>query len=197
MVQYSSDEELLNRSWSSIEKKYRSNGRHYHTLQHIDHLIVMAERSKEHIHHYVSFVLSILYHDVIYKALRKDNEKKSADFMRVDLKRHSVPKDIIDRCYRQIMQTQKHQLTDESELDDALFLDLDLEVLSWPWDDYLNYTRQIRKEYWMYPSSMYFKGRRIAMQAFLNRPAIYFTEHFRTNYEAKARANLKRELAMI
>jgi predicted metal-dependent HD superfamily phosphohydrolase len=142
-------------------------------------------------------VFSIVYHDVIYKALRKDNELKSAEFMKNDLEQFGVPSETIDRCFRQIIQTQKHQLTGESELDDALFLDMDLEVLSWDWNDYLKYTEQIRREYWMYPKAMYYKGRKRAMESFLDRPSIYFTELFRSEFEAKARENVEREVEML
>ncbi len=194
---YSSDQSFIEHSWSTITRLYSSKSRHYHSLSHIAHILSLAEKFRSTINHYEDFVLSIVYHDVIYKVLRKDNELKSAEFMKHDLEQFRVRPQTIDRCYRQIVQTQKHQLTEESELDDALFLDMDLEVLSWDWDNYLRYTEQIRKEYWMYPQTMYNRGRKMAMQGFMNRPAIYFTEYFRTNHETRARENIQRELDML
>ncbi|MFT4664033.1 MAG: putative metal-dependent HD superfamily phosphohydrolase [Polaribacter sp.] len=78
-----------------------------------------------------------------------------------------------------------------------MLLDFDLEILSRDWKDYELYTQQIRKEYWMYPGPIYRKGRREAMQHFLEREYIYQSELFRTEGEEKARANIVAEIKSL
>lgn len=183
--------------WQEIEAKYESTGRYYHNLAHLEAMLKAYGDHEAEIETKDALLLSVYFHDLIYNPMRKDNELKSAERMKVLLGSTPVSKEIIDTCYRQILQTKEHQLTEKSKRDDAFFLDFDLEVLSRSWPEYQEYATQIRKEYWMYPKLLYNKGRRAAMTKFLERDQIYFTEIFQTKKEATARANMKREIEEV
>ena len=123
---------------------------------------------------------------------------KSAELARNELENLGFEKSRIQRCFDQIMSTKAHALQGNFQsFDEKLLLDLDLEVLSWDWKDYLKYTRQIRREYRIYPSFLYKKGRAAAMSKFLEREQIYFTDFFRSEKEGIARKNLKKEIELL
>jgi predicted metal-dependent HD superfamily phosphohydrolase len=61
----------------------------------------------------------------------------------------------------------------------------------------LEYTKQIRAEYAIYPDLLYNLGRKKVLKHFLEMPSIYKTPPFQVLYEAQAKANLGKELAAI
>ena len=92
----------------------------------------------------------------------------------------------------QIEATKKHKLTDDS--DTNFLLDLDLSILGSSSNQYKRYRENIKKEYYMYPGFMYRKGRKKVLEHFLNLDSIFKTEFFKKEYEKRARKNLKLEL---
>jgi predicted metal-dependent HD superfamily phosphohydrolase len=74
------------------------------------------------------------------------------------------------------------------------FLDFDLSILAAHWDDYLQYTQAIRKEYRFYPGKMYRAGRNKFLRQCLQADFIFHTSVFRDHFEARARQNIEREL---
>jgi len=140
---------------------------------------------------------SIFFHDVIYKALRKNNEEKSAEVAEKALKEFNVNIGFIQKCKDQINSTNKHIPLNSSDTDCQLLIDFDLEILSRDWERYKLYTRQIRKEYKIVPYPIYRKGRKEAMLKFLKRDTIFYTEYYQKNKEEKARENIKREIDLL
>ena len=69
-----------------------------------------------------------------------------------------------------------------------------LSVLGSDWNTYELYSRQIRKEYGIYPDIVYKPGRRKVLLYFLELNNIYKTAFFAGRYERQARLNLRREL---
>ncbi|MCG8327696.1 MAG: hypothetical protein MI974_08430 [Chitinophagales bacterium] len=183
--------------WEEIEKHYNSKNRHYHNLTHLSNMIEEFEKYEAKIEHKELLLFSIFYHDIIYNPIRKDNELKSAEKMKFRLKQINISEEIIDSCFRQILQTQSHQISGSNSTDDKYLLDFDLEILGKDWETYKEYTQQIRKEYWMYPMPVYKKGRKAAMTQFLEREFIYCTEVYREQKEYQARMNIMREIEEV
>ena len=140
---------------------------------------------------------SIWFHDLVYKSTNKDNEYKSAVLAKKMLESFSCTSEEIQKVYDFIMSTKNHQILDSSNSDNAYLLDFDLSILGKPWKEYQNYTQQIRKEYKIYPNFLYNRGRKKVLRSFLNRDSLYFTEKYRTLYEAQARENVKREIHLL
>ena len=196
--QLGADESLIENSWSEILGHYSHKSRAYHNLDHIKAMLQGLEKFQSELDDEEILRVSIWLHDIIYKAGRNDNEKKSAEYARKFLSSTAIDHERVERCYRQIISTKTHQLTDHSYyLDEALLLDLDLEVLSRAWDEYELYTRQIRREYKMFPWILYKKGRIKVLRYFLGKTQIYQTEIFQKSEEKKARSNILRELAQL
>ena len=192
---FKSETEFL---WIKITKKYSEKGRAYHNLQHLENMFLALKPFESIVEDLSVLKFSIWFHDIIYDATKKNNELKSAEMARKELENLGMKKERIERCYEQIMSTKIHLLQgDYQSFDERLLLDLDLDVLSWDWEKYLEYTKQIREEYKIYPNFLYRKGRKAAMQKFLERPKIYFTKFYKEEKELIARENLRKEIELL
>jgi predicted metal-dependent HD superfamily phosphohydrolase len=185
LSQFTDNQMLISKFWLDLEKLYRSKNRHYHTLTHIEHLFFLLEKNKNLIEDWETLVVSIFYHDVIYNARKSDNEEQSAIFMQKAMSEIAFPKEKIEKSYRQILATKKHEITGDNDTD--LFTDADLAILGSDWDVY---------EYSIYPDFLYNNGRKKVLQHFLAMENIFKTPLFRADFEEKARGNLQKELVL-
>ncbi|THU35936.1 hypothetical protein FAM09_21330 [Niastella caeni] len=138
---------------------------------------------------------AIFYHDIIYNVLRKDNEPRSAQLAVKRLQALGIPPEKTAQVKIFIEATQTHTVTGtvQNPADLQLFLDFDMSILGADWEAYAEYTRQVRREYRIYPDKLYYPGRKQFLQHCLQAEFIFQTQLFRDLYEAKARANMTRE----
>ena len=183
----------INSLWHDLEKAYTAKSRHYHNLNHLQEMIELFDVYHSHLKNPNEVLYSIFYHDYVYKATRKDNELKSAELALAILPDTiSLNKQLV---FDAICATQFHQ---HNEIEDINWLiDFDLKILSKDWEAYQTYCNQIRKEYKIYPNFLYKPGRKKALEHFLQQEFIYKTEVFRNLYDEKAKANIKREIALL
>lgn len=191
---FTSDEQLISSMWAEIEKHYGKNGRHYHTLTHLDNLTHELNPLKDQFSNWDTVVMAIAYHDVVYNPLKSNNEEKSANFAIKRLNQISYPQDLAALCRQMIIATKTHE-ADHAEIN--LFTDADLSILGAEPKMYRNYTAQIRKEYKIYPDILYYPGRKKVLKHFLQMERIYKSAYFYDLYESKARLNLSKELKEI
>lgn len=196
---YTTDALLVDSCFSEIRRKYSSGKRHYHNLHHIDALLQLSDQYKQLLKSKDVVDFSIFYHDIIYNVLRKDNETRSARVAVQRLTRLGVPADKIQTIQLFIEATKLHSIstgiTNTADLE--LFLDFDMSILGSDYSKYEAYTRQVRKEYWIYPSKAYKKGRAQFLENCLASAHIFHSTVFRDGYEAKARHNIKKELELL
>ncbi len=190
---YANNIHINHKLWTEISKHYTAPKRHYHNLNHIADLLEQAAQYREEIEDYDLLCFSIWYHDIVYKATRKDNELRSAELAIARLKTLGISKARMDRCYHQILLTKNHQAA-TAKKDEQLLLDFDLAGLGRDWEDYAVYKDNVRKEYSIFPDFLYKKGRKKALLHFLERTNIYHTAHYQNSFEEKARENLRREI---
>lgn len=185
-------------TFAALKEHYNEKGRAYHNLDHITSCIQQLGGIYRN-----RFALSALalevalwYHDVIYDPQRKDNEEQSAAFalgqMRDQL---GVARHFQERVTRLIIAT-KHNKHVESAAEQTI-VDIDLHTLGGSPEEYEAYAKAIRQEYDWVPEADYIKGRTAVLQSFLDRPFIYYTDHFRHRYEQNARRNLAEEIARL
>lgn len=189
---YSSDQPLINSLWQEIEKSYSGSNRHYHNLSHIEYMLEKAEQFKSQIEDYDTLLFSIFYHDIVYKATRKDNELKSAQLAEKRMMELGVPPEKIKKCFEQIVATQHHEPTEDN--DTQYLLDIDMSILGEDSTTYKNYTEKVRREYSIYPNFLYHPGRKKVLQNFLRQDRIFQTEEFFEHFEKQARDNIKDEI---
>jgi predicted metal-dependent HD superfamily phosphohydrolase len=189
---YSSNNYIIEQLWDEIETAYTNPKRYYHTLQHLQHLLDELSHIKENIQDRNTVLFSVFYHDLVYNPLRRDNEERSVLIMENRLQSIDVPLTVINTCKDQIMATKAHSL--HTDTDTNLFTDADLSILGQEWNTYKEYATAIRKEYALYPDSLYKPGRKAVLHHFLKMDQIFKTEPFFIKYEKQARENLFQEL---
>lgn len=179
-----------------IIKRYSAPGRHYHNTSHLSDLICLQQQYAPLIVDNDSLLYAIYFHDIVYKVTRSDNEERSAQEAVAFLNRIGYPDDKQQKVFTFIAATQKH-VNPLGDPDLDYLLDFDLHILGSTPPQYDAYTKQIRKEYSLYPSFMYKRGRKKVLQHFLSQASIYKTAAFREKYEKKARENMERELELL
>lgn len=172
---------------------YSNRARHYHNLEHIQHLLSLSEKVRDMSDRFTVLQCSAWFHDYIYDSQAKDNEMKSAVHAEKNLNILNVSPDIIQLVKQIILSTQKHQPLINS-IDNLIFLDIDLSILGTSTDKYLRYVQAIRKEYDWLCDRDYQKGRKQVLTNFLAREKIYYTDYFYQQLEVQARINLKAEI---
>lgn len=192
---YSEDEVLIGELWFEIEKHYSGKKRFYHTLRHLEHLLEQLTAVKSGLTDWNAILFTLFYHDVIYNALKSDNEEKSAELAEKRMQQLQVPFELIERCKEQILATKSHVKSDNP--DTNYFTDADLSVLGQDWEVYSAYFNNVRKEYAVYPDLVYNPGRKKVLQHFLAMERIFKTDYFFEKYEEQARENLKKEASVL
>lgn len=186
---------LINDLWLEIEKNYSEEGRFYHTLNHLENLLLQLLEIKELIEDWDMLLFSLYYHDIIYDPQKSDNEEISAELAAIRMKHVGILDGKTEKCRQQILATKTH--TYSTDLDTNYFTDADLSVLGQSWETYKNYYQNIRKEYAIYPDTLYNPGRIKVLEHFLAMDRIFKTELFHTRFETQARENLQMELKKI
>jgi len=190
----------IDRLWQYIVTRYGEPQRAYHTLDHIEQLLVEFENIKHHLSEPHIIALALYYHDVVYDPTRSDNELKSAEFATDALSPYLSPEQC-QQIYALIMMTANHQidtLVDSDKYNDAAYLlDMDLSILGAPWPTYKQYAKAIRQEYKHVADDNYRDGRTVVLQGLLAHPKLYLTDYYYNQLESQARDNIKRELTSL
>ncbi|WP_197086211.1 hypothetical protein [Sphingobacterium sp. IITKGP-BTPF85] len=75
---YTKDEQLIASLWREVEAYYGDTLRHYHTLDHLENLLLELTAVKEKIKNWEALLFTLYYHDIIYDASKQNNEDESA-----------------------------------------------------------------------------------------------------------------------
>lgn len=182
---FSEPQKVFNKLIAAYSEKQRA----YHTLQHLYECLVLLESIRSDLKDAYSVELALWFHDAIYDPQAKDNELKSAElfgrYMAQDL---SV--EIIEKIKRWIIATQKHEST--NELDLQFLLDIDLAILAASPERFEEYEQQIQQEYAWVESEIYSIKRTEVLAHFYQAEPLYQTEYFQQNFEQRARRNLRK-----
>ena len=189
---YTNNHDLVNELWAEIEKEYSTPKRHYHNLTHLKYIIDRAEKYREKLTDPDTVLFSIFYHDIVYNTKRQDNEQKSADIARDRLTKLGIPPEKISKCQNQIIATKDHKSNGNTDTD--YLLDFDLAILGDTPEKYETYSKNIRKEYSLYPEFLYKRGRKKVLEKLLKADRIFKTSDFHKSFEKQARENIKSEL---
>jgi predicted metal-dependent HD superfamily phosphohydrolase len=192
---YTDNNSLAEELWKEIEKSYSSKKRYYHTLQHLDNLLIQLNELKDSIQNWEVILFTLFYHDVVYNSLKSDNEEKSAELAEKRMSQLLISGDKIELCKQQILATKSHQKSLNS--DTNYFTDADLSVLGQPWESYSVYYKNVRREYSIYPDFIYNPGRKKVLNHFLAMDNIFKTTFFQDKFEIQAKLNLEKEIKLL
>jgi predicted metal-dependent HD superfamily phosphohydrolase len=181
--------------YAELLARHSAPERHYHTLQHLDECFARLAESHQLAEHPHEVALALWFHDAIYDVRGHDNEERSAAWAEDVAVRAGLSADVAGRIRALIIAT-KHDALPDSD-DSRLLVDIDLAILGAPVERFDEYERQVRQEYSWVADAIFRPKRREILQAFLDRPHIFSTSHFRSRYEAQARANLERSITAL
>lgn len=188
--------EASDQLFSQLVKTYNEEGRYYHTTEHLEKLVHLAEHYSDVIQKKAVIGFSIFYHDIVYRPGMSDNEELSAERAEVSLNKLNVPPAIIEEVKEFINSTRFHHAGEVTDPDLKYFLDFDLSILAAPREEYMQYVKNVRKEFEHLSDAHFAWGRRSFLQAIMAKPFIYFTSEFR-RLEADARENMNWEISEV
>jgi predicted metal-dependent HD superfamily phosphohydrolase len=191
---YTSNREQHQTMWDEVERNYSRPDRHYHNLSHLHSLLSELKIYKNKFAHWDVIVFAIVYHDLVYNTLKNNNEERSAETAIKRLTKISFPEKLTIFCGQLILATKKHESAD---FETNLFTDADLSILGADPETYEVYSKQIRREYSIYPELIYHQGRKKVLTHFLNMDKIFKTHEFSVRYELNARINIQTELSLL
>ena len=160
---YSDNEAYNSKCWNEIEKNYSSKSRYYHKLQHLENMLHELDNFPSQVEDLDTLLFAIYYHDIIYKPTKSDNEHQSALLFEKRISQTSFSN--LRACMTQIELTKEHKLSGDN--DTNYLLDIDLSTLGKSLEEYQQYSKNVRKEYRIYPDFMYRKGRIKVLQQIL------------------------------
>lgn len=182
---------------SSLFQMYERD-RLYHDWSHVSFMLSNLSRyfPSENKHYPLQY--AILYHDAVYEAGEWDNEFRSAILLEKHYEDNPNAFQLIDydalrEAQRLIMLTKDH-VTREGDYYGSIMIDLDLGGLAAEPDVYQANSVNIRAEFKKFDDEQWRAGRIAWLTTFLARDHIYYTQHGRENWEARARANMQAEL---
>lgn len=178
----------------ALELAYAEPHRRYHSRAHIEACLkLLAEQDGLSLPDRRILEYAIWWHDAVYDPLRPDNEAVSAEMARSDLLTMGESQSVADEVARLILLTKGHTVDPGDRLG-ALLVSIDLAVLGGEPADYDAYAAGVRFEYGHVPDELFRAGRGRVMRGFLETDAIFPDPAFRERLEARARANIAREL---
>ena len=189
----SADLEIGNKIFRVLIDSYSSTARKYHNLQHVYDILDLIERATDRSNNINILQFAAWFHDYIYHPQASDNESRSAIAARNFLQQLSLNIETIEAVEKIILSTQKHQPLIQ-DIDNLIFLDLDLAILGTRSSQYKIYSRKIRQEYSHLSDRDYQIGRKKVLTQFLARTRIYYTDYFYRKLELKARKNIQTEI---
>jgi predicted metal-dependent HD superfamily phosphohydrolase len=142
--------------------------------------------------------LAAWYHDAVYdpRAAPPDNEEASATLASHELASMGVPPDTVAEVGRLVRLTAGHQ-AEPGDHNGALLCDADLAILAADEAEYDAYAAAVRREYAQVPEDAYRAGRTAVLEHLLALPELYRLADLRAAWEARARANLRREITRL
>lgn len=131
------------------------------------------------------------FHDAVYDVHRADSVERSAE-----LARRWLGPGYGARVAEIVLATEDH-VAPPGDIEAAALCDADLSILGQDERRYDRYAAAIRAENDYLPMSEYRRVRAMVMTRYQNRPRIFVTEPGHRLWEAKARANIARELTTL
>ena len=181
---FSEPQKVFNKLIAAYSEKQRA----YHTLQHLYECLVLVDSIRADLIDADAVALALWFHDAVYDPQAKNNELKSAELFEQYLAQ-DLSFDIVQKIKRWILVTQKHEAT--NELDLQFLLDIDLAILAASPERFTEYEQQIQQEYaWVYPDIYLIKRKQVLAHFYQTEP-LYQTEYFQQNFEQRAKENLK------
>lgn len=176
-----------------LVQRYTAANRHYHNLHHIAFVLQIIEELRPLAQDINTIQLAAWFHDAVYEPGAADNEEQSATLATQLLTGLGLPAAAIERVAQLILTTRDHRPL-AGDIDSQILLDADLATLAAEPARYDAEVAGVRREYAHVPDEAFRRGRAQILSRFLERPRLFQTEAMYSRLEARARANIQREI---
>ncbi len=180
---------------AGLEQQYALQGRHYHTLEHLDAVLRTFDTLRDFASHPDEAELALWFHDVIWEALADDCEERSAAWGRDVMARAGLDQERSRRIEHLVLET-RHLPVAAVDADAAVVRDADLAILAASPEVFAAYEQAIRREYAMVRDQEFRAGRARILSGFARREPLFFTPIMQQHTDA-ARANLASAIARL
>ncbi|SEJ67917.1 HD domain-containing protein [Paraburkholderia diazotrophica] len=176
---------------ADLAQRYAEPARRYHTLLHVRRCLRDFDQARDAIPHPDSVELALWCHDVIYAPGARDNEQRSANWLRQWADgRIAASEHICDM----ILATRHTNMP--AGLDERFACDIDLAVLGASRSHFRRDGERLRAERPDLDDRAYDLHERAILGDLLARPRIYLTDFFHARCETRARSNLTWRLGL-
>lgn len=183
----------------SLIARWNEDHRRYHDERHLEDVLLALNHlgvRGEHIE--VETLLAAWFHDAVYLGDADGaDERDSAGLAVASLASLDLDPDLTQRVGDLIVATTPGVDVGEAAPPLAQLLDADLSIFAASPSRYAEYTAAVREEYAHVSDADFAAGRSRILSAYLAQPAIYRTGAASELWEARARVNLEREVAII
>ncbi|HEX2203282.1 MAG TPA: hypothetical protein VHG91_08290 [Longimicrobium sp.] len=173
--------------------RYGEAHRGYHDLEHVAACLALAAESRALLRSPAEVELALWYHDAVYDPKRGDNEERSADLARDELRAQGLAESSIDTVHAHILATKHPSRPDDP--DARLLVDIDLSILAADPERFDAYEAGVRKEYAWVPGFLFRRNRAAFLRELLASDRLFLTDLFHERFERRARENVARSLA--
>jgi predicted metal-dependent HD superfamily phosphohydrolase len=188
---------MADRVGEDLVARWSEPHRHYHTLAHLGAVVSIVDSTAAAVGADGPVVaLAAWFHDAVYDPRRDDNEEASARLAGTALARLGRPAAQVAEVARLVRLTATHD-PEPGDRNGALLCDADLAILAADPPAYDRYSAAVRREYPHVPDDAFRAGRAAVLRRLRDRPALFHVVAHRADWEARARANLSRELAAL
>lgn len=190
------DEAAARPIFNALQAHYQDDGRYYHNLAHVRQVLETVERLAPYAEAPPAVKLAAWFHDAIYEPGADDNEARSARYLRATFEPLAAPEAVVEEAARLILLTEKHEAAG-GDGNGRVLLDADLAILGAEPTTYKQHARAIRQEFAHIPEKAYRRGRAAVLRRLLQRQPLYYTRPIQEEREARARRNIRWELAIL
>jgi predicted metal-dependent HD superfamily phosphohydrolase len=176
-------------------RRYSEPHRHYHTTQHLVHVLTMIDQLAED-HDLFLVQLAAWYHDAVYAipAGQVSNEEASARLALRELSWVGLEQEDLNQVARLVRLTEAH-LPGPRDPEGELLCDADLAILASDPSAYADYVAAVRAEYSQVPEEAFLAGRLAVLTDLADRE-IFHTAKGR-QLSSAAHANLSTEISAL
>lgn len=194
------DQRVAAAAAADLAARYAEPHRRYHDVTHMRAVMrdatILASELRLTASERAVLTIAAGAHDVVYDGHPGDDERRSASWARDWLTRAGVAQAHVARTGELVLATMAH-LTPPDDLTACALLDADLAILGADPEAYDRYRAAVREEYAALDEPSWRAGRAEVMTGLLARDPLYKTGVARRRWEAKARANIARELESL
>ena len=170
--------------------------RRYHTVDHLQFMLSIVDEHADTADDADAVRLATWFHDAVYDPKAIDNEMRSAELAASVLPSLNVPGERVAEVVRLVWLTSSHEIGGRDP-NGSLLVDADLAILASPPEGYEAYRRAIREEYAHVPDDAFRSGRLAVLRQLLDLGQLYQSRALRVAWDARARANMLAECALL